>query len=216
MSDNQIVRFKKFQRNSEQSLNKLLEVNGFSSREDFKNKVKILNTYSETFDFENVSDNLTATNIQHVSDMYDKYDAYINFIEEIGDILVDITDIPGFSYSVSSSSKMDKVSSITLNIEKKENFKSIDIKKVISKIDVINSTMGVEFTLYDINMSEIWFILTLIKSEPKKKNKPIDYNNYAEYFTRLLSHPTETGVNYFRRNRRSDEWIDHRDDGPTL
>jgi hypothetical protein len=201
MSDNQIVRFKKFQRNSEQSLNKLLEVNGFSSKEDFKNKVKILNTYSETFGFENVSDNLTATNIQHVSDMYDKYDAYINFIEEIGDILVDITDISGFSYSVSSSSKMDKVSSITLNIEKKENFKSMDIKKVISKIDVINSTMGVEFTLYDINMSEIWFILTLIKSEPKKKKKFVD-DDYSEYFS------PSGDINYFRRRVQNEYGLD--------
>lgn len=206
MSD-KIDRFRKFQRNSDDSLNRLLEANGFSSREDFKNKVKTLNIYSETFDFESVSDSLTATNIQHVSDLYDKYDAYINFIEGIGDILVDITDMPGFSYSVSSSSKMDKVSSITLNIEKKINFKSMDIKKIISKIDVINSTMGVDFTLYDINMSEIWFILTLIKNEPKKKKKIIDYNNYSDYYISNVG-----GTNYFRRN--TDDWIDHGDDGP--
>jgi len=169
MSD-KFDKFRKFKRNSEKSLDKLLELSGFSSVEDFKSKVKLLNTYSDRLDFDNVKDSLTVVNIEYISDLYDKYDRYINFIEEMDDILVDITDIPGFSYSFSSTSKLDKISSIELNIEKNIDFSSIDIKRVISIVDVINSTMGVEFILSDINIREIYFILKLIKSGPKPCN----------------------------------------------
>ena len=179
MPDNQIDRFKKFQRNSEQSLNKLLEVNGFSNREDFKDKVKVLNLYSKNFSIETVNDDLTPSNIEFISNLYDKYDAYINFIGEIDDILVDIVDMKEFTYGISLKYRKDKIASLILDINKSDSFQTLDLKKILSKIQFINSNMCIEFTLLDMNMSKISFSLKFIKDAPIKIKKTfVDYGWY--------------------------------------